>query len=91
MKTVEIMVEGTVTGVGFRFSALREAQRYPNIAGYVRNATPRQVEAVVQGPDDEVDEFADWFRHGPPSAHVVSCTITPRANNTVFPSFTIER
>ncbi len=91
MKTVEIMVEGAVTGVGFRFSALREAHRYSNINGYVRNASERNVEAVVQGPDDEVDAFANWFRHGPPSAHVVSCTITPRANTRIFASFTIER
>lgn len=89
MKTVKITVEGTVTGVGFRFSAQREARRHPLVNGYVRNLSPRQVEAVLQGPDSEVDEFSRWFRNGPSSARVISCTVTPVASATTYDAFSI--
>ncbi len=80
IKTVLINVRGTVTGVGFRFAALREARRHPEVRGYVRNASSREVEAVLQGPAGAVDELTRWFRHGPGGARVLECQVTELAN-----------
>ena len=70
-----VRVHGRVTGVGFRYSALREARRHPDLYGYVRNADARTVECVVQGAPARVAEFVAWLRHGPSAARVTRCEI----------------
>jgi len=71
-----VLVEGRVTGVGFRYSALREAERIGSLEGYIRNRDDRTVEAVVQGAPDRVSAMISWLRRGPPSAVVTRCTVT---------------
>ena len=75
-KACRVLVAGMVTGVGFRYSTIREASRYPEIQGTVRNVTSRQVECVVQGPAPDVDDVVAWLRHGPSSARVLECKVT---------------
>lgn len=70
-----ILVSGTVTGVGFRYSARREAQACPGLQGYVRNASQRQVECVLQGESRDVEAMTAWLRHGPPGARVVDMSV----------------
>jgi acylphosphatase len=87
--TYKAVIRGRVTGVGFRFSAIREAQRYNHIFGRIRNVDDRTVECVVQGPEDEVREFLRWLRQGPEAARVESCDISPIEGNPQLPPFTI--
>ena len=47
---------GRVQGVGFRYTTQNLAIRY-NVGGYVRNLPDGRVELVVEGPDEEVDDF----------------------------------
>ncbi len=47
---------GRVQGVGFRYTTQNLALRY-NVGGYVRNLPDGRVELVVEGPDEEVDDF----------------------------------
>lgn len=70
------MVHGRVTGVGFRFSTLREAARYDGLAGHVRNADSRTVECVIQGEAGSVNSLLAWLRHGPSMAVVTEVSIT---------------
>lgn len=50
-----IIFRGQVQGVGFRFTALRVANRY-QLAGMVRNLLDNTVEMIVQGhPQDIAD------------------------------------
>ena len=70
-----VQVHGRVTGVGFRFSALREAARYDDLRGYVRNADSRTVECVVQGEAAAVNHMLAWLRHGPTMAVVTDVQI----------------
>ncbi|MCL2880379.1 MAG: acylphosphatase [Treponema sp.] len=63
-------VQGRVQGVGFRYSALREAERY-DLSGWVKNTADGEVEVWVEGHPDNIAQFAVWLRQGPRSAHVM--------------------
>jgi acylphosphatase len=63
------VVQGTVQGVGFRFSCAREAERL-GVRGWVRNRADGTVEAVVEGEPAAVEELVGWLRHGPRFAAV---------------------
>lgn len=69
----QVRVVGRVTGVGFRWSALREATKYPALKGYVRNVGDDEVELWLQGPRADVDAMTAWSRRGPFSARVDAC------------------
>jgi len=59
-----------VQGVGFRYTVIRLAARFP-VAGTVRNLTSGAVEIDVEGDDDAVSDFIDAVLRNPPSgAHV---------------------
>lgn len=65
-----VLLHGLVTGVGFRYSAMREAGKYDDLKGYIRNRTAGTVECLVQGKEEEVRDFLAWLKQGPPSARV---------------------
>jgi len=75
MKRIRAIVQGTVQGVGFRYSAAAEADRI-GVMGWVRNVGSDSVEAEVQGDERQVDEMQKWLRHGPPSATVEGVEVT---------------
>lgn len=62
-------VEGRVQGVGFRWWAVRTAERL-GLRGTVRNLPDGSVEIDASGPDDALELFAELLRDGPPSARV---------------------
>lgn len=64
-----LLISGVVQGVGFRWSARREAERL-GVRGWVRNRRDGRVEALVAGDPDAVAGFVAWCRQGPPSARV---------------------
>jgi len=66
---VHAKIYGRVQGVGFRYSALRQAERN-GIAGWVRNNFDDTVEVVCEGEKIKVDAFLKWLQKGPPAAHV---------------------
>ena len=64
-----IRVRGRVQGVGFRYSAIREAERL-GLCGWVRNTAGGGVEAWAEGPPEQLDKFSAWLNKGPPLARV---------------------
>ena len=64
-----VVVHGLVQGVFFRDSCRREAQK-AGVSGWVRNRPDGTVEALFEGPEDDVRLMLDWVRHGPPYADV---------------------
>lgn len=50
-----IIFTGSVQGVGFRFTALRIANRY-QLTGLVRNLMNGSVEMLAQGASDDIDD-----------------------------------
>jgi len=69
VETVSVRITGKVQGVGFRAAAVRQAHGL-GITGWVRNAADSSVEAMLQGPVDQIDRMLSWLRMGPPAARV---------------------
>lgn len=83
-------VSGEVQGVGFRFFAQRAAARH-QVVGYVRNLPDGRVEALAEGPRENVEAFKHDLATGPQFASVAQVeelSIEPRGT---YPTFRIER
>jgi len=64
-------VHGRVQGVGFRYSAIREAQRL-KLNGWVRNTDSGDVEVWAEGPQEALDLLLAWLQRGPSYSRVDS-------------------
>jgi acylphosphatase len=64
-----VVIYGFVQGVGFRFGVERAANSR-GVAGWVRNRADGAVEAVFEGPQEDVDALVEFCRHGPRGAEV---------------------
>ena len=64
-----LMIMGKVQGVFYRNWTVQTA-RALDLAGWVRNRTDGSVEAWVEGPSTQVDEFIRLAHDGPPAARV---------------------
>jgi acylphosphatase len=87
-KTLHATVEGMVQGVGFRYSAMREARRL-GLSGYVRNLPDGSVEVVAEGEEQKLERLAGWLRHGPPGAHVRQVHSRLSADRDLYRDFRI--
>ncbi len=54
---IEAYFSGHVQGVGFRFTAIDIADRFPGIVGFVRNMPDGRVELVAEGAEGKANEF----------------------------------
>ena len=63
------LVQGRVQGVGFRYSAVRQA-RALGINGTVANTPDGSVEVVAEGETPALERFLHWLEKGPPGARV---------------------
>jgi acylphosphatase len=64
-----VLISGQVQGVNFRASCQRMAWQH-GVAGWARNLPDGRVEAVFEGPPEDVHRLVDWARHGPRLAAV---------------------
>ncbi len=69
VETLAVQITGRVQGVGFRVATVRHAHMM-GITGWVRNAGDGSVEALLQGPHDQIDRMLSWLHVGPPGARV---------------------
>jgi acylphosphatase len=69
MSTYLIKIFGRVQGVGFRYSAQREAEKH-HLKGWVKNEPDGSVTVEATGEEFELDIFCDWCRRGPATAKV---------------------
>lgn len=70
-----VVVSGQVQGVFFRDTCRREALRR-GVTGWVRNCPDGTVEAVFEGPPEEVSAMVAWSRRGPAQAVVDDARVT---------------
>lgn len=82
------VVEGEVQGVGFRYSAAREA-RSLDLSGWVRNAENGSVEVWAEGDPAALEEFFAWLRRGPETAWVSSVKRTDEKPRGLYSTFSI--
>jgi acylphosphatase len=81
----KIHVTGQVQGVGFRWSAAKEA-RNRGINGFVKNLSDGGVYIEAEGLIKELNTFVEWCNKGPGFAFVESVKIEtfPPVNYTDF-------
>ncbi len=66
-----VSISGRVQGVFFRDSAREKAEGL-GLAGWVENLPDGRVEALFEGPSENVREMVDWCEQGPSQASVES-------------------
>ena len=71
-----LTIRGRVQGVGFRY-ALADEARARKLSGWVRNRRDGSVEAVVAGPEADVEAVIAWAHRGPPGARVSAVAVEP--------------
>ena len=71
-----VLISGRVQGVFFRDTCCRLAEQH-GVTGWVRNLSDGRVEAVFEGPPDDVRRLVDWARTGPRLAAVDDVAIQP--------------
>jgi acylphosphatase len=88
-KAFHVFVHGRVQGVGFRYSAIREAVRL-QVRGMVRNCEDGDVEIVAEGDPERLERFLQWLREGPLGAYVRNVEITEIPYSGAFKRFDVE-
>ncbi|HEX8137771.1 MAG TPA: acylphosphatase [Pyrinomonadaceae bacterium] len=86
----KFLIGGEVQGVGFRFFAQRAAARH-QVTGYVRNLPDGRVEALAEGPTENVEAFKHELATGPAYAHVENIEELNIEPTGSYPTFRIER
>jgi acylphosphatase len=69
-----IVIQGWVQGVGFRYAARKTAIQY-GIAGFVRNLPDGSVYIEAEGLEEQVKKFITWCHKGPARAQIHSVSI----------------
>jgi len=80
MKSVRVVIEGRVQGVGFRAWTEYEALSR-GLRGWVRNRRDGSVEAVFAGDEGAVDAMVAACRQGPRAAKVTHLSADPIADD----------
>ncbi len=70
------LIKGTVQGVFFRASTLRQAEAL-GVTGWVRNTVEGHVEVCIVGEPSRIGEMVLWLQHGPALAHVKEVQLSP--------------
>lgn len=84
-----LVIKGRVQGVFYRQSAKETAQSN-NIFGWVRNLPNGDVEAVLEGPEQDIIKVIDWCQQGPPAARVDDVSVEWSAAILEFNGFSIR-
>jgi len=88
-KRVMVTIQGRVQGVGFRASCQRQAA-WLGITGWVRNRWDGAVEALFEGPPEDVEAMLRWCEHGPPAAVVTRVDVGDAPHGEPRPTFSIR-
>ena len=74
MNTTQIIINGLVQGVSFRYYTRKTALSL-GLTGFVKNLKDGSVEVFVQGNKDNINKFIDWCKKGPEQAKVENVKI----------------
>ena len=85
----EIIVNGLVQGVGFRYFVQREANKL-GLKGFVKNLFTGEVLTVVEGEKAIVEEMINKLRVGPSHASVKSCKVDWQEPKNEFTDFEVS-
>ena len=69
METKHLIIRGKVQGVLYRASAKKKAEEL-SLSGWIKNTSEGDVEAIVTGNNQQLEEFVKWCKSGPDRARV---------------------
>ena len=84
---IDLVIEGRVQGVGYRYSAKMKAESL-GISGSVQNLSDGSVFVTAQGEKEAMDNFVRWCYKGPPGAIVRKIEIV-QGKTEVFSGFKV--
>ena len=85
----EILVNGLVQGVGFRYFVLRKAALL-GVKGYVKNLYTGEVLTVAEGEKSKLNELFEQIKIGPISSHVKNSSIVWSEPTGEFETFEVR-
>jgi len=85
----EIIVNGLVQGVGYRYFVYREAQSL-GLNGFVKNLYTGEVLTVVEGDKALIEELIKKIKIGPMHASVKNCFVEWQEPKNEFDEFNIR-
>ena len=85
----EVVVNGLVQGVGYRYFVMREAQKL-SLNGFVKNLYTGEVLTVVEGEKAIVEELINKLKVGPIHASVKSCKVDWQEPKNEFTEFEVR-
>jgi acylphosphatase len=88
-KRAEILVNGLVQGVGFRYFVLHEAQNL-GLRGYVKNLYTGEVLTEVEGDKSLIEELFKKIKIGPSHASVKNAHIEWDGSKNEFTHFEVR-
>jgi acylphosphatase len=89
MPTVHLLIKGKVQGVFYRASAKEVADEL-QLTGWVKNTSDGDVEAMVSGSNEQLQQFLIWCKNGPARAVVNDVQVTFKEEEQ-FDTFKIAR
>lgn len=89
MPTVQLLIKGKVQGVFYRASAKKTAGNI-GVTGWIKNTAEGNVEAVVSGSEEQLQNFLSWCKKGPGKAVVDEVTAIAK-DEMLFEEFVIVR
>jgi len=85
----EILVNGLVQGVGYRYFVLREARRL-DLNGFSENLFSGEVLTVVEGEQALIEDLISKLKVGPIHAAVKNCRVNWQEPLNEFTNFDIK-
>lgn len=89
-KSVKFTINGTVQGVFFRQFCKDKADEL-GLKGYVRNLESGNVEVLVEGEKDKIEEIYTILKKGPPHAQIREIKPEEKKWSGEFKDFSIMR
>ena len=89
LKRAEIIVNGLVQGIGFRYFVYRNAIEI-GLNGYVQNLGSGEVLTVVEGQIALIEDLFEKIKIGPSHAYVKNCNILWDEVKNEFNNFEIR-
>ena len=73
----KLIINGTVQGVFFRQFCKDEADKL-NLRGYIRNLESGEIEILVEGEKEKIEELYQKLKKGPPHAQIREIKVEER-------------
>ena len=86
---LEVVVNGLVQGVGFRYFVLRNADRL-GVTGYTQNLYTGEVLTVAEGERFKLEELFKLIKIGPSHAYVRNFTVAWKSATGEFKTFEVK-